>query len=617
MIDTDIDESYGNITYPRAELAETSLNLRKLGRSAHTCYKNWECFRKQNRSFVEAYLGPGYGSTKDKRPKYVNKSYQAAIVNVMQLAARLPKVDIDSEHRELAPFAKVFESAMNHLLGEIRFADVLRRWVLDAYFQIGIVKVHRKDSGYVELEPSLWVDPGLPAASNVSLDDFVCDVSARNWGEVKWAGDMYRVPLRSIKEGVKTGIYDKKALECCKPSSKNGHALDADRLEKIGKGEECDDDEFEPMVDLADIWVAADQRIYTFPVTQRSNFDIYPEFIASMEWYDPDQSPYHILGFYEAPENVMPVAPAAVMDELDRALNNIYRKQVRRSKNQKQVHICRNAQADTAKRVRDANDDEFISGEPESINTVQVGGINPLAQSFASELERLADEMGGNIKARMGSGPQAETASQEELIHAAGNAIVGKMQQSVLEATSRLVRSLGLELWRDEFKTIVSNMPVEGATGYTFDATWSPDERMGNFLDYNFSINIFSSVWMAPQAQLETLKADLMNFYMPMAQAIEAQGGVFNYQLICDKVAEMSGQPWRKDLIVFQGVPEEGEKPTADIKSGMKPNGPRTSIRKSVSTGGSPQGQQQARSMAWLGAASPQQANIAGLGGMQ
>jgi hypothetical protein len=380
MIDNDApDESYGNIEYPRAEEVSTDINFRKLGRSLHTSYKNWNCFRKQNRDFVEAYLGPGYGSTKDKRPKYVNKSYQAAIVNSMQLAARLPKVDIDTKYRDLAPFAKVFESAMNHLIGEIRLADVLRRWVLDAYFQIGIIKVHRKDAGFVELEPSLWVDPGLPAASSVSLDDFVCDVSARNWGEVKWAGDMYRVPLRSIKEGVKTGIYHQKALELCKPNSKYGSALDPDRLEAIGKGEECDDDEFEPMCDLADVWIASEQRVYTFPLTQRANFDICPEPIAVMDWFDPDQSPYHILGFYEAPENVMPVAPAAVMDELDRLINNIFRKQAKRAKNQKQVHVCQNAQQDTAKRIREASDDEFISGSPEGITSVVVGGINPQA----------------------------------------------------------------------------------------------------------------------------------------------------------------------------------------------------------------------------------------------
>jgi hypothetical protein len=227
----------------------------------------------------------------------------------------------------------------------------------------------------------------------------------------------------------------------------------------------------------------------------------------------------------------------------------------------------------------------------------------------------LADEMGGNLKARLGSGPQADTATQEELIHSAGNAIVGKMQQAVLEATSRLVRSLGLELWRDEFTEIVSNLPVEGAPGYTFDATWKPDERMGNFLDYNFTINIYSTAWMPPAAQLESFKADLLNIYMPVAQAIEAQGGVFNWQLIVDKMAEMTGQHWRKDLISFQGTRTD-EKPSAEIK-GTKPNTPHTYIRKSVSSGGSPQGQQQARSMAWMGAASSQQRDMANMGAMR
>lgn len=603
--------------FPKQNVASVPSDIRfeRLCRSIHNGYKAWECFRTQNRNFVEAYLGPGYGSTRDKRRKYINKSHQATVAYMMLLAANRPRVDIATDHESLQPFATTFAAAINHLLGEIHFEETLRRWVLDAYFQIGIVKVHRRDSGLVEMEPNLWMDPGNPFASNVSLDDFACDVRARNWGEVKWAGDMYRIPGRDIEEGIKSGMYDPLAAQCCKPNSKY-ESNDGDRLEKFGRGDECDIDEFEPMVDLADVWVASEQRIYTFPVLDRQRFHLKPTPIAVMDWRDPDHSPYHILGFHEAPESVMPVSPASVIDELDRLINNIMRKQARRAMNQKQGYVVDVAGAETGKRMKDAVDEEIIFGNPDSVKPYATSGINPQSQGFLNECVMHLDEQAGNLKAISGTGPQADTATQEELIHAAGNRIIGKMQSSVVEGTRSLVESLGLELWGDEFKTIVARLPVEGASKYTYDASWRPGDREGNFLDYNFDINVYSMNWQPPAAQLQEFLSLLTGVYLPMEQLIAAQGGQINMALVSQEIAKMSNKPWINQLVTFGNpIPEQ---PIATSTRGKKPdNTTRHYVRTSNSSGGTPQGQQQARTMAWLGAANAQQAGMANMGTMQ
>lgn len=620
MIADATDNAYGSwspYSEAKVSVSDDDVRMKRLCRAVHSAYKAWEPFRTQNRNFVEAYLGPGYGATKDKRKKYINKQHQGTVANAMMLAANRPKVDVESPYQELAPFARTLETAVNNLLGEIHLEETLRRWVLDAYFQIGVIKVHRKDSGYVKFEPNIWMDPGCPFASNVALDDFACDVKAHNWGEVKWAADMYRVPYRDIEEGVKEGIYSKEALECCRPSSKYSTDLDADRIEAFGRGDECDTDEFEPMCDLADVWVAADQKIYTFPVITRRDFQLKPTVIAEMDWQEVDHAPYHILGFYEAPESVMPVSPAALIDELDRLANNLMRKQARRAANQKQGIIVRPEGAQTAKRMKDMADDEIIFGDPSTAVPWATGGINSVTQQFLNEVLMYTDEMGGNLKSRLGMGQQADTAKQEELIQAANNTVLGKMQASMYGATRGLIKSLALELWNDEFKTIVARLPVEGAPGYTFDATWRPGDREGNFLDYNFDVNVYSTIYQPPGMQLQEFTGLLTNVLVPLEQMIAAQGGVLNLQLVCRKFAELSNKPWLNEIVTFGAPPPPEEGPSASIRGSKKPSSTtRTYNRKSTSTA-TPQGQQVARAQTWAGLASGQQQGAqVGLGGM-
>lgn len=590
-----------------ASRVPTNIRFERLGRSVHSAFKAWEPFRTQNQAFVEAYLGPGYGATKDKRRKYINKSYQAVVAYSMLLAANRPRADIETPHNSLQPFSRIMQEAINNLLGEIHFEETLRRWVLDAYFQIGIVKVHRKDSGLVELEPNIWMDPGSPFVSNVSLDDFACDVSARNWGEVKWAGDMYRIPFRDIEEGVRIGMYDKECASYIKPNSKY-ETIDKNRLESFGKGEETDADEFEPMVDLADIWIASEQRSYTFPVIDHCRFHIRPKPLAVMDWTDPDNGPYHILAYNEAPENIMPVSMASLIDEMDRLINNIMRKQARRAANQKQGIIYNASGADTARRIKQSGDDELWQGDPSTVAPFATGGINASLQQFLGECITLTDDMAGNLKAILGQGPQADTATQEELIHSANNRMIGHMQTRVLGSTRKLVRSLALELWHDQFKTIAARLPVEGAPKYRFDATWRPGEREGNFLDYNFDINVFSFNWQAPGAQLSEFLNLFTNVFMPLEQQMAAQGGTMNLSLLVRKVAEMTNKPWINDFISFNGAPIEAQQPKAEINGSKKPaNTTRTYNRRSSSNGV----ERQMRAATWQSMAAQEQNGMA------
>jgi hypothetical protein len=197
--------------------------------------------------------------------------------------------------RSFTYFSKQFQLAINNLIEEIGLEYTLKRWVLDAFFCAGLVKLHMADSGQVMIAENIWMDPGKPFCSNVSLDNWVHDSSATNWYEMKFAGDSYRIPF----EDLKSDIYDQNVTKDMMPTTK--YDVAEDRLERITRGYETDPDEFEPHVDLCDIWIARDNKIHTYAINRATDFRCKGPPVAVMDWNGPEFGPYKMLGFNDVP----------------------------------------------------------------------------------------------------------------------------------------------------------------------------------------------------------------------------------------------------------------------------------------------------------------------------
>lgn len=564
-----------------------------LYRSIEACYRGLEPFRQLNRKLVREYAGPAYGECETKR-KYLNLTSQLIDAYMMMLAANRPTADITTRYPSLRPYAKHYETGVNNLIGEIGLEGTIRRWVLDACFTAGIIKVHQKDAGEVQFEQNLWMDPGTPFASNVSLDNFVYDTGARSWGELRWAGDMYRLSMEDLEEGVRLGIYNPDVAATAKPSSK--FAVDKDRLEEFSRGNETDLDECEPMIDVADIWVKRDRRIYTFVVTDRARFCIKGQTpLAVMDWEDPETGPYHILGFSEVPENIMPIGPAVHLDELERLINNMLRKQARRAMRHKEATVFSAQAADTAKRWQNTNDGGMLQGDATTIGKLVDGGLDPMAMQGISTFIALYKDAGGNLDALRGTGASAGTVGQEQLIHDAANRSIAQMQYRVMDATRRLIKSLAFMLWQDEFKEIAGEMVIEG-TNYSVDATWRPGDREGNFLDYNFDINVYSMAYRPPAQRADSLMQYVERIVMPGMQMLMQQGGTIDMAALNEIMAGLLGLDELKQIVTFT-VPTEAEEshPSTSLKP---PNTTRTQIRKNVSSA-TAQGQAMQQQQQW------------------
>lgn len=515
-------------------------------------YKEWDGFRKVGYKLVADYTGDGYGPSSSqegqKRETILNLLHQTVSSYMMALAANSPKVLVDARLGNLRGFARHFELALNNLVKDIGLVHAIRRWVLDSYFMVGIMKVHLADSGLVQLEQDIYADPGFPFASNVSWDNFVADTSAKRWSEVDFAGDVYRIPYDSLKDG---SIWDQEAVKDVRPSSKN--ATEHERLENIGKGYEFDPDEDMSMVDLIDLWLPREGKIVTYACEFRNgNLRPYGKRLADMEWTGGEIGCYHILGFDEVPENLMPIGPATHLAPLAKHINNIYRKQARRAKIQKENVTYTAAGERGARNLMSSNDSEMVLvNDVNELGTIKMGGVDAESQMFMRDMLNDFNSLAGNLAALAGLSPSADTLGQERLIQGAVSGRVAQMANRVNEAVAGLVNDLAKLLWDDQVNVIRGQMELPGLDGYYAQSDWMPGDREGRFEDYDISIDIFSMPYKSAADQARSIMELVSQFYTPLEGQLAAQGGTVDMRELNDMLSDLMNLPRLKNVVKF------------------------------------------------------------------
>ena len=513
-------------------------------------YRKLLPFRTLIHNLVEEYAGSSYGQGGSPRHEiYMNLMNQAVEAYTMSLAANRPRILVSTQYPDLKYFSKMFETAVNSLIKEIGLEQTMRRWVMDAFFCVGVVKVHMADAGLVEVETDRWMDPGKPFASNVSLDNFVFDMSSKKWSEIQFAGDGYRIPFRDLKD---PELYDQKVVSRLSPTSK--FTQDQERLELISRGLSTDPDEYEPMIDLMDIWIAREGKIYTFAMDHVKRFEGRFGPLAEMEWDGPEFGPYHMLSFNDVPENIMPSSPASHLNNLSKLANNIIRKQGRKARAARRIHTYPPASHKDAQKIQRAGDDAWVEVQDNGeLKEVQIGGVDPSNQGFLGGVIEMFDRMAGNLQVQAGLGSSAPTARQEQLIARHAGKKEAQMQYRVLEAATGLIRDLGHLLWQDEIKEIPADYIVEGTDDFTIDATWTPENREGNFLDYDLTIDIFSMGYQSPQDRIQNVN-ETLNLFSAYMQMMMEQGGKIDFAKLLELYSDLMNEPRLKDVIKFDAV---------------------------------------------------------------
>ena len=557
---------------------------------------------------VADYVGSHYGAGGPDRENVMNLMYQTADTYVQALSANRPRVLISTKHNDLSWFSHHFEVALNNLIAEIKLEEVLRRAVLEAFFCIGIVKVHNVDAGLIQLDgEDEWLDPGKPYADLVSLDDWFYDIRATSWRKVKFCGNRYRIPYEKF---MRDDSLDKKIREDIKPTSRHTYDvnLEGDNPVRDMLEEESDKDDFEEMVMLQDIWIPEEKQIITIAE------DHHKKPLRVLDWDGPEGGPYHILSFSDVPDHVMPLSPAMTLKPLADMINGLLRKQRRQAQRQKDIPFYQSGSHDDAKRLQRAEDGQWTRVDnPDSVNVLKMGGVDQGNLAFRMSMQEVYDRMAGNLQAMAGLGPQADTLGQDRLIHSQVSKRQANMQYKVVRFTEEICRDLGWLLWTDEILEIPG---VTEVAGLEVDSTWMPEVREGDWFDYNFKVEPFSMQYKSPSERAASLTQFISQIAMPMFPMMQEYGGNIDIQELIEIYADLMDMPRLRQVIMFEQPKQDRPGPNPAQPPGpQKQQGPDQRTTTNIPTGGTPENRSHVMQQLLQGG-QPNQDQMANLGRM-
>lgn len=538
-------------------------------------------FRMNREEAIREYCGSKYADFTTRYETYCNNLELTAEAYTTALAANRPQYTITTEHAELMPFAKRFEIALNNLVEKIDLDQTLQDCVLDAFFGgLGICKVYMSESVQVEVGDGIYCDPGRPFAGKISLDDWVHDASAKEWRKVRFAGDRYRLPFWKLEEN--PDVFKRDVVKLLRPTSPtDGNEWGADpKVRDISQGTQAnrDQNEFEPTIDLMDVWLPEEGLLVTWPAYKQSK----P--LAVRECDNPESGPYKLLSLISVPDNIMPKSPVGSLIFLHQLANRLLRKLSRQASQQRDIPVYTGAGQADAQRLQKAQQGEWTRVQnKDQVGVLKFGGIDVTQGQFFDRVTQIFSRQAGNLDAMAGLGPQAQTLGQDELIHGAVSRKEAKMQGRVLNFARSIGRDLGWLKWVDQVLEVPGNMSGPGGVKVRMD--WTPELREGDFLDYNFEVEPHSMAYTSPSEKVAKLNQVLANL-APMMPMFEQQGSFIDPQEIVDIYASFLNLPELKRVIKFTepphtfqaGVQQPGASATKERR--VAPNTTRTNIRR-------------------------------------
>ena len=490
--------------------------------------------RQQRLAAIKKFVGVHYADQGSDSVMPVNLLELAVTIYLRLLAAKEPHCLVSTENGALRPFADDMEIVMNQLPREIRLTQTIRRAVLEAMFTIGVVKV-----GIAGADPRPNIGDE-PFVSVVQLDDYFCDMSAKNWNEVQYEGNDYWLSTEEVKD-----LYGK---DLC-GDNYNGTGPDGDMQARSVSNADAGG-ELSPRVLLRDVYLVRENRMVTYAVNTLT-------VLRDIPWDGPEGSPYVRLCFSDVPGNLLPLPPVALWQDLNELANALYRKLADESLSSKTVAVFRGGADEDARRFCGARNGDAIRANdmPES---VAVGGINQANLAFWLQNRDIFSIIAGNLDSLGGLSPQAETATQDKLINEAASARVKDMSDRVVEFASDIFRKLAWYVWTDPVRERKFRKTVSGSLNIGIDKMWTPETRDGDFLDYNFSIAVFSMQDDSPATRMQKLANVFNTFILPLAGDMANQGLYVDIPALCAYIGKNANLPVLPDFIKsMQGPPAQ------------------------------------------------------------
>lgn len=397
--------------------------------------------RENTLAIVREAAGSRYANASAERVTKLNLLgiYQSIVAPL--LVSNEPRYYLSTPDHPNRASVRIEQDWLNEQCVHIGLADVGRSLVTNALYSTGILKIALATPCDAAMEA--WgITAGEPIASSIDLDDWVYDVSAKDFQYAAFAGHRYRCPIEVAKK-----MYRKKAEDLSPAADEQYNREGDERLQRILKGTYTAD-EFEPHVELWEIYLPRHGLVCTLADQDVLNADqkgnAQPLWVQ--KWVGAPTGPYLFLKFATVPGQALARSPMSDLYELHVDANNVSRKVNNTLRRLKEITIYARNQSHDATAIRDSVDGDMVPVDnPDKIQQVVTAGaaVQGLFVALATYKD-LFSFSGGNLELLGGRAAQSKTATQDKILAANAGGGISSMHDQVSKILSAAGENL---LW--------------------------------------------------------------------------------------------------------------------------------------------------------------------------
>ena len=503
----------------------TDKEFKQLDKSIDWTIKQLEEPKRNRVSAVKQYVGRHYTSNGDGTSKRMptNFLYLATGIYVRQLAPHSPRVLVTTPISSLKPYAKNAELAVNEVPAEINLDTSFSRWVMEAIFSMGILKV-----GLSTVDNVMGHPYGKPFVDVVTMDDYFCDASAESRDQIQYEGNDYWMNYEDVMEA---DWIDGDVKESLRPDDYTTIGIDGtERADKLSNGESAE--LYKEKIKIRDVWITEDRILLTYAVTAK-------KIMRQVKWKGPNHSPYYILGYSDVPGNLLPLAPVAIWRDLNELGNDIFRKVARQAEAEKSVAAFSNSDDEAINSFIKASDGEGIKYTGNEPRTLTAGGVNPTSLAFFLQVKDVFSYFAGNIDSVGGLSQLTETVGQDRLLSAAANASMRDMAEKTTKGMKEIFEALLFYEWSDPTSRRTLEKKIPGVE-MSIPVIWNHSQKQGNISAYQIKVDVYSLQDQSPDIKLQKLGLIMEQYILPLVPLIQQDGGSIDSRKILSIVARYS-----------------------------------------------------------------------------
>lgn len=528
------------------------VNPRKVQETVKQGFNRLKSYRQARAMFIKSFVGQYYANEQGLTGQEpINLIFMAIRSLVPNIVMQNPLNGVVTNNLEHKFYAELLGLGLNSLQKDLKMKKILRGWIVDAIFGMGITDTGLANSERLISHNDIRIDPGQVFTELVSLDDFTFDPTCREFEEAVFMGRRIRVP-RQILLDDDTCDHD---LVIQLPSSyssfQSGNKL-SELTQKNMQSQEMQ--ELQQYVDVVKLWIPKADAAIIIPDPYQTTFDKY---IKITDYYGPKDGPYTFLSLTPpVSDNPLPIAPVSIWYDLHQMANRIFKKGMEQADAQKNITFYHPSAADEMQEALEAkNNDVVASDNPDAFRQISLGGQNPENEFMIKHLQLWFNYVSGNPDQMAGASAPGQqqarqTATLTQVLQGNASIVTEDYRSIIYDQTAEIGAKQAWYLHTDPLidLPLIQRKP----SGEQIQVRLTPEQRQGDFLEYTFKIVAKSMSCLDPQIRAKRImefSTNIIPAAAVTAQTMMQMGIPFNLQRYLTRMAEeLEIGEWMQDI---------------------------------------------------------------------